>query len=39
MKSNLSIRTTLLTFCFATVVTIIGFGLTNFDTIPLLFIV
>lgn len=34
MKNNLSIRTTLLTFCFTAVITTIGFGLTNFDTIP-----
>lgn len=34
MKNNLTIRTTLLTFCFTAVITTIGFGLTNFDTIP-----
>lgn len=34
MKNNLSIRTTLLTFCFTSVITTIGFGLTHFDTIP-----
>lgn len=34
MKNNLSIRTTLLTFCFTSVITTIGFGLTQFDTIP-----
>lgn len=33
MKNNLSIRTTLLTFCFTSVITTIGFGLTHFDTI------
>lgn len=34
MKNNLSIRTTLLTFCFTSVITTIGFGLTHFDKIP-----
>ncbi len=34
MKNNLSIRTTLLTFCFTSVITTIGFGLTHFETIP-----
>lgn len=34
MKENISIRNTLLTFCFTSVITIIGFGLTHFDEIP-----
>lgn len=34
MKNNLSIRTTLLTFCFTSVITILGFGLTHYDEIP-----
>lgn len=34
MKENLSIRTTLLTFCFTSVITTIGFGINDFNTIP-----
>lgn len=34
MKNNMSIRNTLLTFCFTSVITTIGFGLTNYNTVP-----
>lgn len=34
MKDNVSIRTTLLTFSFTSVITIIGFGISNYKTIP-----
>lgn len=34
MKNNLSIRTTLLTFCFTSVITTLGFGLTHYNEIP-----
>lgn len=40
MKNNISIRNTLLTFCFTSVITTIGFGINNFDEIPfILFII
>lgn len=34
MKENISIRNQLLTFCFTSVITTIGFGLNNFNEIP-----
>lgn len=34
MRNNLSIRTTLLTFSFTAVITTIGFGISNFDSVP-----
>lgn len=34
MKGNLSIRTTLLTFSFTSVITTIGFGISKFDIAP-----
>ncbi len=34
MKSNMSIRTTLLTFSFTSVITTIGFGISKYDIAP-----